>query len=170
MERITVLGIGNILMGDEGVGVHAVRALRENYSFPEQIGLIDGGSMGLDLLPFLEKTTKLLIIDAISSGTPAGTIQVYEGEVIPAILSRKTSAHEIGVKDLLFALKFMDKAPEEICLVGVEPENLDILLALSEKVKEVFPALISAVIVRLERWGVKLSERPRQPCVIEQKS
>jgi len=164
MKRITVLGIGNILMGDEGVGVHAVRALRGSYSFPEQISLIDGGSMGLDLLPFIENTAKLLIVDAVSSGSPPGSIQVYEGQLIPAVLSQKTSVHQIGVKDLLFALNFMDKAPEEICLVGVEPENLDILLGLSEKMKEVFPALLGAILARLARWGVDLAESRRLPC------
>jgi len=164
MKRITVLGTGNILMGDEGVGVHAIRALRESYSFPEQISLIDGGSMGLDLLPFIENTAKLLIIDAVSSGSPPGTIQVYEGQVIPAVLSRKMSVHQIGVKDLLFALKFMDRAPEEICLIGVEPENMDILLGLSGKMKEVFPALLAAILARLARWGVDLAESRPHPC------
>lgn len=165
MKPITVLGIGNILMGDEGVGVHVIRALKENYCFPEHISLIDGGSMGLDLLPFLENTSKLLIVDAVFSGSPPGSIHVYEGPGIPSVLSHKTSVHQVGVKDLIFALKFMNKSPEETCLIGVEPENMDILLDLSPRLKEVFPHLIRAVVTRLLRWGVQLKDKSMLPCI-----
>lgn len=152
-------------MGDEGVGVHAIRALKESYSLPENITLIDGGSMGLDLLPFLENTAKLLIVDAVFSGSQAGSIHVYEGPGIPAVLSHKTSVHQIGLKDLIFALNFMNKSPEEICLIGVEPENMDILLDLSPRLKEVFPHLIRAIITRLSRWGVELKDKSALPCI-----
>ncbi|MDA8170913.1 MAG: HyaD/HybD family hydrogenase maturation endopeptidase [Nitrospiraceae bacterium] len=152
---ISVLGIGNLLMSDEGVGVHAIKALEAGYHFPEGVRLLDGGTMGLDLLYYIEGTRRLLIIDAVNSDSPPATVKLYEGRQVPAALSQKFSVHQIGLQDLLFALDITGAAPEEICLAGVQPRDVEVGLNLSDQVEQAMPALINAVIKKLEDWGVQ---------------
>ena len=100
--NVAILGIGNILLRDEGIGVHAVNKLKNEYEFPEFVRLIDGGTMGLDLLPFFEGNDKVLIIDAVDFKKEAGTIDIIEGDKIPAFLTSKLSVHQIGLPAMLF--------------------------------------------------------------------
>ncbi len=102
---IAVFGIGNILLSDDGVGVHTLNRLKEEYDLPGYVELIDGGTKGLDLLPLLEDRDKVLIIDAANFNRKPGTIDAVEGDKIPAFLSTKLSVHQIGLPDLLFAAK-----------------------------------------------------------------
>ena len=141
-------------MGDEGVGVRALEALREKYEFPEGVRFLDGGTMGLDLIYYLEGTDKLLVIDAISSGAPPGTIKVLEGPEIPSMLAGKFSVHQIGMQDLFFALDITGKRPSEACLIGIEPKVIELGLELSPEIKKALPGLLNAVVERLGRWGV----------------
>ncbi|MDA8086969.1 MAG: HyaD/HybD family hydrogenase maturation endopeptidase [Nitrospiraceae bacterium] len=152
---ISVLGIGNLLMSDEGVGVHAIRALDEGYRFPGDVRLIDGGTMGLDLLFYIEGTRRLLIIDAVNADLPPATVKLYEGRQVPAALCQKFSVHQIGLQDLLFAMDITGSAPEEICLAGVQPSKVEMGLELSAPVGAAMPALVAAVLGKLEDWGVR---------------
>ena len=154
---ISVLGIGNLLMSDEGVGVHAVKALAEGYRFPDNVRIIDGGTAGLDLLYYIEGTRRLLIIDAVDAGLSPASVRLYEGRQVPAALSQKFSVHQIGLQDLLFALSITGEAPEEICLVGVQPLKVEMGLELSPQVNVAMPALIAAVMGKLESWGARPS-------------
>ena len=156
---ITVLGLGNILMGDEGAGVRALETLREKYEFPEVVRFLDGGTMGLDLIYYLEGTEKLIVIDAVSSGSPPGTIKMLEGPEIPSVLAGKFSVHQIGLQDLFFALDITDKRPAEACLIGIEPKIIDLGLELSPEVKKALPSLIDAVMKRLSLWGIQVVKK-----------
>ncbi len=159
--KIAVLGIGNILLGDEGVGVQAIEAIMERYDLPESVELIDGGTMGLDLLPFIENRDKVLIIDAVNIGKPAGTLVTIEGDDIPRFLNLKISVHQIGLPEMLAAANIMGIMPEEICLVGIQPKTFRTGLDLSDEIAGKLDALIDAVLGRLEEWGVvpKLKNR-----------
>ncbi len=156
---VTVLGLGNILMGDEGAGVRALDALRERYEFPESVRFLDGGTLGLDLIFYLEDTEKLLVIDAIDSGAPPGTIKILEGPEIPSVLAGKFSVHQIGLQDLFFALDIMEKRPSHACLVGVVPKVVDLGLELSPEVKKALPGVSDAVVGRLGGWGISVKEK-----------
>jgi hydrogenase maturation protease len=157
--RTTVLGIGNLLLGDEGIGIHAVEALRERHSFPGDVRLIDGGTKGLDLLPFIEETDSLLIIDAVDFKAEPGTVRVIEGENIKVFLDLKFSVHQIGVPDLLFAAALTDNIPERMCLVGIQPDIIEAGLEPSRKLGENFQLLLDAVIEKLNSWGVEVKEK-----------
>lgn len=153
--NIAVFGIGNILLSDDGVGVHAVNTLREEYSFPDSVELIDGGTKGLDLLPLFENRDRILIADAANFRKEPGTIDMVEGDDIPAFLSTKLSVHQIGLPDTLFAAKLMDIAPAEMCLVGIQPKSMETGVELSNEVRNQFEPFIQEILRKLQEWGVE---------------
>lgn len=153
--NIALIGIGNLLLSDEGVGVHAINKLNDEYKFPESVRLIDGGTMGLDILPFLEGNDKVLIIDAVNFHKEPGTIEIIEGDEIPKFLSSKLSVHQIGIPDMLFAARLMDIIPSEICLIGIQPKSIVPGLELSEEIKNRFEALLERIFQKLSEWGVE---------------
>jgi hydrogenase maturation protease len=160
--KISVIGLGNILLGDEGVGVHAVEALKRKYDFPEEVRLLDGGTLGLDLLHLIEGMDGVLFIDAVDLKESPGTIAVIEGEDIPSFLEPKLSLHHVGLADLLFASSFLGTRPAEIALVGIQPETLDIGLELSKTVMDRFEQLLQAIVEKLREWGLEIKEKRTQ--------
>ncbi len=152
--NITVLGIGNMLLSDDGVGVHAIQKLSNEYEFPKSVKLIDGGTKGLDLLPFFEGNDKVLIIDAANFKKEPGTIDTIEGDKIPAFLSSKLSVHQIGLPDMLFAARLMEITPSEMCLIGIQPKSMESGTELSEEIKTQFEFLLERVLRKLKDWGV----------------
>jgi hydrogenase maturation protease len=156
---IAVFGIGNILLSDDGVGVHVLNRLKEEYDLPGYVELIDGGTKGLDLLPLLEDRDKVLIIDAANFKKEPGTIDAVEGDKIPAFLSTKLSVHQIGLPDLLFAAKLMGVLPSEMCLIGIQPESMATSLEMSEVVKNCMDPLLEKVLDKLKSWGVEIKPK-----------
>jgi hydrogenase maturation protease len=140
------------------VGVHAIAALRESYVFPGNVDLIDGGTMGLDLLPFIEGSDRLLIIDAVDFSAEPGTVRVIEGKDLSGFLDTKLSVHQIGLPDMLFAAAMMGIIPPEMCLVGIQPGRIETGLQMTEKLREHFQTLIDAVLERLAGWGVEVND------------
>jgi hydrogenase maturation protease len=153
--NIAVFGIGNILLSDDGVGVHVINRLKKDYDFPQGIELIDGGTKGLDLLPLFENRDRVLIVDAANFKKKPGTIDTVEGEKIPAFLSSKLSVHQIGLPDMLFAAKLMEIMPPEICLVGIQPKSMETSAELSDLIQSRFEELVARVLQKLSEWGVK---------------
>jgi hydrogenase maturation protease len=160
--KILVIGLGNILLRDEGVGVHAVEALKRKYDFPEEVRLLDGGTLGLDLLHLIEGMDRVLFVDAVELNREPGTIAVIEDEDLPSFLGPKLSLHHVGLSDLLFASSFMGTRPAEIALVGIQPETLEIGLELSPKVMEHFDHLLRAIVEKLREWGLEIKEKRTQ--------
>lgn len=154
-----ILGVGNLLASDEGVGIHVIQRLQAEYQFPEEVQLLDGGTLGMDLLFYLENVRRLLLIDAVETGQPPGTLIRLAGEEVPAYFSLKMSPHQVGVPDMLFAAKLRDMYPEEVVLLGVQPGSLEIGLELSPPVAGQFEALVGKVIEELARWGVRVKRR-----------
>lgn len=155
---ITLLGIGNILMQDEGVGVHTVRFFKERYEVPGYIEIVDGGSSGLDLMEYLEKRDKVLIADAVNFGKEPGYIGVLENEEIPARIGMKASMHHLGLIDVLSVLKLMDASPKDICLVGIQPKSLEPGLDMTEDICDKILILADMIADKLREWRV--------PCVL----
>ena len=156
---IAVFGIGNILLSDDGVGVHVLNRLKEEYDLPGYVELIDGGTKGLDLLPLLEDRDKVIIIDAANFKKEPGTIGTVEGDKIPAFLSSKLSVHQIGLPDMLFAAKLMNIFPSEMCLIGIQPESMETSVEMSEVVSKGMEPLLEKVIERLKAWGVDVTPK-----------
>lgn len=153
--NIAVFGIGNILLGDDGVGVHAVKKLMNDYEFPEFVELIDGGTKGLDLLPLFENRDKVLIIDAANFKKEPGTIDMVDGDALPAFLSSKLSVHQIGLPDMLFAARLMEITPPEMCLIGIQPKSMETSTELSDIVSKNVGTLLGKVLQKLKEWGVE---------------
>ncbi len=156
---IAIFGIGNILLSDDGAGIHAFNRLNDTYTFPENVELIDGGTKGLDLLPLFENRDKVMFIDAANFRKDPGTIDVISGDRIPAFLSKKLSVHQIGIPDMLFAAKLMEITPQEMCLVGIQPESMATSTELSEVVAAKMDALIDTVLQKLKEWGVNAAPK-----------
>lgn len=155
MERILVLGLGNVLLGDEGIGVWVAEALKRRFTFPDSVTILDGGTLGLNLLPWLDGVERLLLIDAVTFGRAPGEIVRLEGEEVPVALDIKISPHQIGVQDLLAAARLMGSEPPHVVLWGMEPECLNPGTDFSPRVKEALPRLQAEVLEELGRWGVR---------------
>lgn len=160
--KISLIGLGNLLLGDEGVGVHAVEALKKKYDFPEEIRLLDGGTLGLDLLPLIEGMDRVLFVDAVDLKEKPGTIAVIEGEGLPSLLEPKLSLHHVGLTDLLLASSFLGTRPAEIALVGIQPETLEIGLELSPTIQGRFDRLLETVLEKLREWGLEIKAKGAQ--------
>ncbi len=159
MNKFLVVGLGNILLRDEGVGVRAVEALRQNFEFSEQLTLLDGGTLGLDLLPYLEGMDKILFVDAVDLKKKPGNIAILEDGEIPSSLSGAISFHQIGLADLLFSARFMGMNPSKVVLIGIQPQEIDTGLTLSQTIRENFETLLGKIVSRLSEWGVEVREK-----------
>ncbi|MCS6839962.1 MAG: HyaD/HybD family hydrogenase maturation endopeptidase [Roseiflexus sp.] len=157
MPAILVLGLGNIIMRDEGLGVRACERLIQRYRLPDGVTVLDGGTLGLDLLPHLEGVTNLIILDAINAGLPPGAIVRLENEQIPQTLALKMSMHQVGLQELLAVLTLRGQIPPHIVLLGMEPLLIEPGLDLSEPVQVNLDALVEAVAAELRSWGVPVS-------------
>jgi len=154
-RRILVLGLGNILLQDEGLGVRAVERMAARYRLPPDVQVVDGGVMGLDLLPYLEGVSHLLITDAVQTGQPAGSLVRLEGEAIPAALQVKMSMHQVGLQELMALAGFQGTLPERVVLWGLEPASLEWGLELSAPIAAQIDALVDAAMGELRAWGVE---------------
>jgi hydrogenase maturation protease len=146
MGKDLVLGVGNLLLSDEGIGIHAVRLLEEMKALPESVEIVDGGTAGLNLLTYLEGVDRLVIIDAVQTGEPAGSMMRIAGDKVPAYMALKVSPHEITLPDFLAAAKLRDLYPREVIIWGMQPECLDVGLDLSPPVAVCLQDLVNCVI------------------------
>lgn len=152
-----VLGIGNLVMSDDGVGVRVVQLLAERFRFPNGVTVLDGGTLGLDLLPKLEGVKRLLIVDAVETGSASGTLVRLSGEDVPIVLETKISPHQMGLKDLLAVAMLLGFNPSEMVLWGVQPELIEMGMALSPAVEEQLEPLVRHVLTELESWDVNVT-------------
>jgi hydrogenase maturation protease len=154
-----LIGLGNLILGDEGVGVHAMRRLEAEYAFQPTVELVDGGTSGLDLLPLLKDQRRLLLIDALASDAAPGTTRVIRNHEIRTALTEKVSLHHLGIADLLALAELLDYAPAEIVLIGIVPERMEMELALSGCLRQRMPKIIETAIGILAEWGIASSRR-----------
>jgi len=153
---ILVLGLGNALMMDDAFGVQAVAELQRRYSFPDQVAVVDGGTLGLDLLPRLEGVQKLLILDALQMGAAPGTVFRIEGEDVPRAFASKLSVHQMGLQDLLAVAELRGHLPAELVVWGVQPAVIEMGLDLSAPVAAAMEQVLSGATAELHSWGVQV--------------
>ncbi len=146
MGKDLVLGVGNLLLTDEGIGIHAIQRLLETRALPESVDLVDGGTAGLNLMTYLEGVDRLVIIDAVETGGPPGTIIRLAGEKIPAYMALKVSPHEITLPDFLAAAKLRDLYPREVVVWGMQPGSLDVGIDLSPELEAKLDRLLEGVV------------------------
>ena len=152
METL-ILGIGNVLLSDEGIGVRAIDALEAGYCFPPHITLMDGGTAGMELMEPMACRDLLIVVDAVRADYPPGSVFVLEDEQIPALFTERISPHQLGLSDVLMALKLTDEYPKKLFLVGITPESLAPGMQLTGTISQRLPQLLEQVIAILIRQG-----------------
>jgi len=156
-----ILGLGNLLCSDDGVGVVAAQMIAETRSVPEGVQVLDGGTLGLALLPYLEDAAQAILVDAIETDAPPGTLVRLEGdEVGPAVASR-LSVHQVGVADLIEAARWRDRIPPTLVLLGIVPATTELRVDLSPAVQAALPALLDSICGEAARLGFPLPPKPR---------
>ena len=151
-NRITILGIGNTLYTDEGLGVHALAALEETYGTDRQVQLIDGSTDGMSLLGPVEDTDYLIVIDAINAGKEGGHIIELHGDDIPAYYGIKMSIHQLGFQEVLLASKLRERYPKNIVMIGMQPTSLELGIGLSETNEAQLPEMFKLVEQQVNKW------------------
>ncbi len=159
IDGIAVIGIGNTLMTDEGVGVHIVNALINKYRFEPQIELIDGGTAGMELLQFFQDNEKIIIVDAVNFDQKPGFIGSIEDDDILTRLNNKLSMHHLGITDVLSSLQLTGGKANEIFLLGIQPKSLDLSMELTPEIAQKTDKMISIILQKLKTWGVKAETR-----------
>lgn len=152
----TVLGVGNIILSDEGFGVRVVEYLQKNFSFPENVALIDGGTLGVELLHFVEGTQRLLIIDSIDGGVEPGTTFHLRGDEIKAHFAQKISAHEVGIQDVLTMLELSGKKIPCVELIGAQPFSLEAGVELTPQMSTLVPTFADKAVEILRSWNLEV--------------
>lgn len=145
VARVVVLGVGNLVMRDEGVGVRCVQRLEAEQALPQGVAAIDGGTSTHELLDELENADLLVIIDAVATGGPPGSLVRLEGDRIPSAFSHKLSPHQHGINDLLATLALLGRSPAKIVLHGVTPARIELGMDLSPEVEAALPELVARV-------------------------
>lgn len=159
-RRITILGVGNILLTDEGVGVRVVERLNRDFQFGENVQLVDGGVLGMRLMGIVSDTDVLIVIDAVSNRQAPGTLYRLEGDQVPRRILAKQSMHQQDLPEVLALCNAIGKTPETI-VIGVEPEDITTIgLELTPTIDGRVDGLVSMVIGELERR--KISYRRKQ--------
>ena len=162
---ILILGVGNLLLSDESVGVHIVNQLERDYDFPPGVELVDGGTAGMELLDFIASREHVLIVDAVLTGDAPGTVVTLKDDEVPALFNNKVSPHQLGLCDLLGALKLTDESPQNIFLVGVVPESVDPGLDMTSTVSRAVPAMKQALLAHLATLAVTPRAKAEATCV-----
>ena len=154
-QAILVLGIGNMLWADEGFGVRCVEVLQQRYAFAPHVQLVDGGTQGLALLPYVQEADALLILDAIDYGLEPGTLKVVEGSEVPCFLgAKKMSLHQTGFQEVLMVAQLTGSYPERIVLVGCQPQELeDYGGSLRSRTKQALEEALDIALGHLREWG-----------------
>jgi hydrogenase maturation protease len=151
--NVLVLGAGNILLSDEGIGVRVIEALEDRYEVPESVEILDGGTCGMDLLDVIAGRDHLIIVDAVNTGSPPGTlVRLRDGEV-PVAFRTKSSPHQLGLQDVLALLRLLGTAPGRVTVIGVQPGRLDLGLELSPLIAGRLEEMVGRVLAELAWSG-----------------
>jgi hydrogenase maturation protease len=156
-DRKIVLGLGNTLNRDEGLGVHALRALETHLAkknMNSDLELLDGGTLGLNLLPLVEESSHLLLLDAVNTGKPGGTLIEFTKEQIPLYTGIKLSEHQVTFQEVLALASFRGKLPDHLHLIGIQPIDLSIGIDLSPQISALLPKVVERAVVILRSWNL----------------
>ena len=146
---VLVLGMGNILLEDEGLGIHALNRLRLLFEGSEEIEFVDGGTSGMALVDMISKRKHLLVLDAVQTGDPPGTLARMSGNGVPVYFGLKVTPHQLGLADVLASLTLMDEQPDSVTVLGLVPHSLEMSLELSDLISSNLDKLVEAAVNEL---------------------
>lgn len=167
-KRVTVLGLGNILLSDEGFGVKVVLNMMKNYQFPENVSLVDGNVLGLNLLGIISGSDYLIVVDAIKNSGKPGTVYRIDTEDIPGRIRAKNSLHQVDFLETLTLCQALDHVPETV-IFGVEPEDIETVQdKLTPEIRAQINPVIELVLAELSKIGISYQKGvndyvPRHP-------
>jgi len=144
-DRVVIMGLGNLLLTDDGAGVAALHLLARTRRLPANVQLVDGGTLGLALLDYFDPDSDLILIDAVRTDAPPGTVVLFEGDDVAEAVGTRLSPHQVGVADLLQAAEHTGLTPRRTVLVGVVPESLGLGIARTPAVEASLPAMVDTV-------------------------
>ena len=153
---VLVLGLGNVLLGDDGVGAAAVARIERDYHVPPGVRLEDGGTLGLSLLGLLAESEHVILVDAVRTDSPPGTLVRLDGADVMDAVYERLSTHQVGVADLLEAARFIDRYPATVVLLGLVPDVIDLAVVRSSAVDAGLDALVAAIVRELKSLGHNL--------------
>jgi hydrogenase maturation protease len=151
---VLVLGVGHILLGDEGVGVRAIEALAERYQLSDGVEVVDGGTAGFDLLDLLDSREAVILVDAIRSDSPPGSLVRIAGDAVAVRLGSRLSPHQLGLTEVLATLRLLSREPAPLTILGMVPASIELGLALSPTVAARLDQLVASIVAELGRLGV----------------
>lgn len=157
--NVLLLGLGNVLMGDDGLGIRVLERIQEVYDIPRNLTCLDGGVMGLQLLSRIEGVSHLLAIDAVQTGEAPGTVVTIGGNDVPKCLAQKLSMHQINFQEILALCLLRGTEPPNLLICGMVPATLEFGLGLSETVECRLPELELSVLQALNAWGLNVTPK-----------
>lgn len=163
-ERIPllILGLGNLLCGDDGVGTAAIEALHAGWELPAGVRVLDGGTLGLTLLPWLQDAERVILVDAIAADAPPGSLVRLEGSDVSYAAAHRLSVHQVGVADLLQGVSLLGQTPSTLILHGVVPAEMELSVDLTPAVAAAVPDLVRRVVAEAAALGFPLrAKAPR---------
>ncbi|MDJ0740104.1 MAG: HyaD/HybD family hydrogenase maturation endopeptidase [Gammaproteobacteria bacterium] len=152
--RILVIGMGNVLMQDEGIGVRAVEELDSRYTMPDHVTLVDGGTTGMELFEPMRNCDCLVVADAVNANLPSGSLLRIANDEINAFFQTKLSNHQLGLSDLLALLTLKGEAPGHIAIIGMVPDSLENRLGLSAAAEAGLQGMVASLVDELRGLGV----------------
>lgn len=159
-KTIGILGIGNLLLGDEGFGVHCVQHIEQHYEIPENICVFDGGTAGILLAPFIEECDKLFVLDVIDLEDDPGSVHLFtDADVRAGNVQTRMSPHQIGMLEILDICKMRGKVPENVQYITVVPQTLETGMDLSPLIAERVTDVVDILLQSLAKLSVSLPER-----------
>lgn len=155
-HKTLILGIGNVLLRDEGAGIHALRSLGESLGDRDHVELVDGGTLSFSLAGEIENADRLIVIDAAQLDAAPGTTQMFVGEEMDAFVGskRKRSVHEVGLLDLMAIARLTNRLPRRRALIGIQPQELDWGDTPSPAVAAAIPRACELALQLMQRWDV----------------
>jgi hydrogenase maturation protease len=168
LSPIRIVGIGNVLMGDDGLGPYAIKILESRFTFPDHVELVDGGTPGLDFLPYITDARSVIILDTVSSDAEPGTLKIYrDRDIIGSAPPPRLTPHQPGLREALMAAELTDSSPAEMVLLGVIPESTEQGTTLSKPVQASVEHIVEAVLAELDRLDAPPTPRdePLEPAL-----
>ncbi len=150
---VLVLGLGNVVCTDDGAGIAAIHKLIREYAMPEGVVALDGGTLGLSLLPLVDSADQVILVDAINADGPPGTQVRIEGDDVAPAVYERLSPHQIGVADLLAGASLLGRYPDRVVILGVVPDSIDLGLERTPDVEAAIPELVRRVVEELTALG-----------------
>jgi hydrogenase maturation protease len=162
-RELLILGLGNALCSDDGLGPTAIAHFNRDWQLPHGCSALDGGTLGLSLLALMEDSRRVILVDAVELDRPAGTLVRMEGAELEPAVRERLSVHQVGVADVMDALELRDRKPPTLLLLGAVPETVGLGLGLSPALAVALPRLVERIVAEAARLGFSPERRAASP-------